>query len=71
MWRMKVFRVRRMFVKWVVEKEEKKVVVLVVGLEWDSDDEEYEELELIEVIWLMMLFDFVGGVVDVLVGIFK
>lgn len=39
-----------MLAKWAAEKEEKKGGALAAGLEWDSDDEEHEEPEAVEVI---------------------
>jgi hypothetical protein len=39
-----------MLAKWAAEKEEKKAAALAAGLEWDSDAEEHEEPEPVEVI---------------------
>lgn len=39
-----------MLAKWAAEKEERKAAALSAGLEWDSDNEEHEEPEPIEVI---------------------
>ncbi len=57
-----------MLAKWAAEKEEKKAAALAAGLEWDSDAEEHEEPEPIEVIWILMLFGFLRAHSDAFTG---